>query len=567
MAGVLKRFSQRVAGGKGEGVVEPKVWVEEQRDNTVVLGYELASDAHSGACAVAVCANLPRLKRRLDEFMREGFDLQMKRTQQMASGKKITVEQMREQGNENMARMRRQQELQNEVFGEYKRLFALKECSDTVLAYVGKGDGKDASSSGDVWGPFRASAAPTLPAQGKGLIVLSGLPQDVEVELEVFRVTKTHDGKFEYASTKSLTLRTNRASWALSLEQCGLSSLVEPFQQHKLVTMDAIADAVEDKEFLGRLGVDNASLGKLSSMVAKMGHVTSAERKRLDQERDSLNKHVAENLGTLAKEGGVAASFYQGQLVKDKAGRVGVVAGKVAGGKAPPQQLTVRWDDAPGKTEQVAASQLIKAKFDLFLSHIQAEAQDSVGSLKMLCEEAGIQAWWDMEAEELTEMDMVRGILSSECFCVYLTASYLTSWFCRLEITTAMQAGSKLMVIWEADPRHGGAADYVQLVNTATRKYPEFRNYLLGTEALPMARRAFQRRALMEEVAKRLGKPAARANHRAQAQPGSSSTELGPTLEAELRDEISTLRQELASVWAAVDKLTDALKSSGRASV
>jgi hypothetical protein len=120
------------------------------------------------------------------------------------------------------------------------------------------------------------------------------------------------------------------------------------------------------------------------------------------------------------------------------------------------------------------------------------------------------------------------------------------------------------MVIWEADPRHGGAADYVQLVNTATRKYPEFRNYLLGTEALPMARRAFQRRALMEEVAKRLGKPAARAN---KAQPGSSSTQLGPTLEAELREEISTLRQELASVWAAVDKLTDALKSSGRAPV
>jgi hypothetical protein len=121
------------------------------------------------------------------------------------------------------------------------------------------------------------------------------------------------------------------------------------------------------------------------------------------------------------------------------------------------------------------------------------------------------------------------------------------------------------MVIWEADPRHGGAADYVQLVNTATRKYPEFRNYLLGTEALPMARRAFQRRALIEEVATRLGKPAARAKKGTKAQPGGA--QLGSPLEAELRDEISTLRQELASVWAAVDKLTDALKSSGRAPV
>jgi hypothetical protein len=69
---------------------------------------------------------------------------------------------------------------------------------------------------------------------------------------------------------------------------------------------------------------------------------------------------------------------------------------------------------------------------------IQAEAQDSVGGPKLLCEEVGIQAWWDMEAEELTEMDMVRTILGSEFFCVYLTASYLTSWFCRLEIATAI---------------------------------------------------------------------------------------------------------------------------------
>jgi hypothetical protein len=43
---------------------------------------------------------------------------------------------------------------------------------------------------------------------------------------------------------------------------------------------------------------------------------------------------------------------------------------------------------------------------------------------------------------------MVRGVANSRCFLVYLSQSYLTRWFCRLEATVARLLHKPLVVVF-----------------------------------------------------------------------------------------------------------------------
>lgn len=103
-----------------------------------------------------------------------------------------------------------------------------------------------------------------------------------------------------------------------------------------------------------------------------------------------------------------------------------------------------------------------------------------------------------MDAERLEVSDMCRGIAKSGFFLLYLTKSYFSRWFCRLEASVrleilavwgqfhlvylnnvlantqvAMALGKQLVVVYESDPRHHGHADYVQLAQHATKQYPK----------------------------------------------------------------------------------------------
>ena len=91
---------------------------------------------------------------------------------------------------------------------------------------------------------------------------------------------------------------------------------------------------------------------------------------------------------------------------------------------------------------------------------------------------------------------MCRGIAKSSFFLLYLTRSYFRRWYCRLEASVARALGKPLIVVFESDPRHYGNSDYVQLAREATRKYPQYLSWLLDTEAIPMARRGYARRAV-----------------------------------------------------------------------
>ena len=122
----------------------------------------------------------------------------------------------------------------------------------------------------------------------------------------------------------------------------------------------------------------------------------------------------------------------------------------------------MRWRPA-GVVTSHHAGELRRSSFKLFLSHAQAEAQNQVSLLSELLAKAGVTAWFDMDAEQLEGRDMVRGIWNSDVFVLYLTASYFTRWFCRLESEVALKLGKRLLVVFEADARHGGAVDHVEL--------------------------------------------------------------------------------------------------------
>ena len=118
-------------------------------------------------------------------------------------------------------------------------------------------------------------------------------------------------------------------------------------------------------------------------------------------------------------------------------------------------------------------SMLEAREWMVFVSHAQLEAQNQCALLVRLLAEVGVDAWYDMDAERLEVCDMCRGIARSEFFLLYLTKSYFSRWFCRLEASVAMALGKPLIVVYESDPRHHGSADYVQLARHATKKYPK----------------------------------------------------------------------------------------------
>jgi len=215
---------------------------------------------------------------------------------------------------------------------------------------------------------------------------------------------------------------------------------------------------------------------------------------------------------------------------------------------------------------------LTLSQWGMILSHAQHEAANQVAHLSVLLKERQVNAWLDMDAERLEARDMVRAIRNSKIFLLYLTKSYFTRYFCRLEASCARLLEKRVVIVYESDPRHGGMSDYVELVNEATVKRgygSQWRDFLLNIEAIPMARRGFQRRAVIDEILKRSNLLAEAAPIPSQKSATSSSTSggaAGGVVEAELRRQVvdlqmavNDLRGENESLWKAIAELREQL--------
>jgi hypothetical protein len=81
-------------------------------------------------------------------------------------------------------------------------------------------------------------------------------------------------------------------------------------------------------------------------------------------------------------------------------------------------------------------------KLPLVCANLIANSIDEMFGVFDMTGDAGVQCWYDMEAERLEVADMCRGIAKSRFFLLYLTQGYFTRWFCRLEAAMARRLGA-----------------------------------------------------------------------------------------------------------------------------
>uniref|UniRef100_A0A7S2WIR9 TIR domain-containing protein n=1 Tax=Mucochytrium quahogii TaxID=96639 RepID=A0A7S2WIR9_9STRA len=529
---MIGRLSQRLSGRKSvnaDGATavskdeSARAFVESQTDDSISIGYNLPEKYKEKLVMVAV--SIPRLEEEMEKA-------QPKRG---ANGVRANLK-----GVELLEEMKRKTKIEKRVFSEIQELFGLRTTPCfTLMAFR-----ETSTPDEDRFAPLSSGFQPTRVGGRDGIITLSHLPPDTELNIYFYfnvSMEGSDNPRLHYAPKYTIfvgKVKTNKPEWVIVLEQNGLSSLTGLFLRQRLTSYEAWAQIVDNKQALEKYGIDQHSAAKLGKILAKRGFITADEKRSLEKQREGLLVTVRELISEAPK------GFYRGQLVTSEHDS-GVVV------KVDKNHLMVRFgkNDAP---ERVAKEDVKPGKWNLFLSHAQLEAQNQVSNLHMLLWEKGIRSWYDMDAEELHTCDMFNGVKDADFFCVYLTKSYCERYFCRLEASVAMQLKKKLLVVYESDPRHGGTSDYVELVNMATHKYPEYRDWLLSTEAMPMARRVFQRKGMIQELCTRCG---------VVPEISSSNENIQSGTEAELREEISSLQEEVTTLWSVVDKLQQEMET------
>jgi len=74
---------------------------------------------------------------------------------------------------------------------------------------------------------------------------------------------------------------------------------------------------------------------------------------------------------------------------------------------------------------------VLSEKYHVFISHAQAEASGTVGTLFHMFKSLGLSAWVDMHQANLTYEGMMDGVRASDAFLLILTKTVLTRWFCQ----------------------------------------------------------------------------------------------------------------------------------------
>ena len=113
-----------------------------------------------------------------------------------------------------------------------------------------------------------------------------------------------------------------------------------------------------------------------------------------------------------------------------------------------------------------------------FLSYKQDDGNDgAVQMLASLLTKGGSRVWLDKLAEDRSEKGMVKGVRESDIFVAVISKSYFASWFCSLEMRTALQEGKPVLVVWNQS-KH--------TVQAALGWLPSDLSFLKNDELLPI---------------------------------------------------------------------------------
>ena len=132
----------------------------------------------------------------------------------------------------------------------------------------------------------------------------------------------------------------------------------------------------------------------------------------------------------------------------------------------------------PFETLQRFVKTRSKARPSFFLSYKQKDGNDgAVQQLFDLLRERGSKAWLDKRAEDRSEKGMVAGVKSSDVFVAVLSPAYFASWFCCLEMHTALTEKKPILVVWN-QTEHA--------VQIALKWIPKALPFLKENELLPI---------------------------------------------------------------------------------
>eukprot|EP00405_Crypthecodinium_cohnii_P041048 CAMPEP_0206553830 /NCGR_PEP_ID=MMETSP0325_2-20121206/16844_1 /ASSEMBLY_ACC=CAM_ASM_000347 /TAXON_ID=2866 /ORGANISM="Crypthecodinium cohnii, Strain Seligo" /LENGTH=781 /DNA_ID=CAMNT_0054053839 /DNA_START=66 /DNA_END=2408 /DNA_ORIENTATION=- len=114
---------------------------------------------------------------------------------------------------------------------------------------------------------------------------------------------------------------------------------------------------------------------------------------------------------------------------------------------------------ADGK-ESVVDAACSNATYDVFLSHLQRNAQDAVISLQMFLQQArpGIKCFIDLDVDMKGDLTgtLRDGVINSSAFIFFITDGILESEWCAQELRWAVQYEKNIVLVRETDTRHGG---------------------------------------------------------------------------------------------------------------
>jgi len=149
--------------------------------------------------------------------------------------------------------------------------------------------------------------------------------------------------------------------------------------------------------------------------------------------------------------------------------------------------------------------------YSTFLSHAQADAAGVVGTLYFKLGELGVTSWLDMYQTVLTLDSMKQGVSDSDVFTLELTEHVLDSWFCRQEISWAIEAKKPIQLLLDEDYRLGqpfglhtwrASGSYKKLDDAEREKLEKMLSDNLP-KAIIYRRRDFEADAMMREVCER----------------------------------------------------------------
>eukprot|EP01045_Picozoa_sp_COSAG04_P003305 COSAG04_NODE_133_length_23964_cov_7.547999_2_plen_212_part_00 len=93
---------------------------------------------------------------------------------------------------------------------------------------------------------------------------------------------------------------------------------------------------------------------------------------------------------------------------------------------------------------------LKEREYDFYIIHRQASGQDQCKALAMLLEQAGAKVWYDMQASDLTDQGMEKGLANSKNALIFLSDGVMDSDWCQVRCPASSSAFAQAHVLMKA---------------------------------------------------------------------------------------------------------------------